>query len=207
MDEVQNYMLLIKELVVGLVAVFATYIAWRGLGAWRSQLYGSYHHEVARRVAVATLELRDEIKAFRAWLLAYTMLIPAKDFFNEIRNDNIAKLLFERCHEWVYRIEEKRLKLNEAMAEAEIIWGDNLTPAVSELNYLQNELKSEIEYAKLVSEDKILGDGGRIQGFLRESRAIRRLSDENDNDFFNTELNLAVSKIKSALKPSLMPVS
>ena len=56
---------LVSEVVVAIAVAVGSYVAWKGLGAWKQQLKGRADHELARRILVLLYKYRDAIDGGR----------------------------------------------------------------------------------------------------------------------------------------------
>lgn len=104
--------------------VFAVFIAWRGVNAWRRQASGQADLELARRLAVSALAFKES--AVPAWL-------DAKFCINQFRfgpqslNPPMMESIRVSMGERIRKREEVRINFGAVLQEAKAIWGSDFT--------------------------------------------------------------------------------
>ena len=103
----------IKDVVVGIAAAVAAYIAFQGLSAWRRELKGKSEYQLAKEVLRAAYKVREAFKHIRH-IAIYSYEYPEgmRDYHGHLKRENE--------HEGTAYVYEKRWeKLDEAFRELE----------------------------------------------------------------------------------------
>jgi hypothetical protein len=108
-ETIQAYVTLAKDIITGLAAIAAAYVAFVGLQTWKRQLTANAEYQLARRVLVAVYKVSDAINNCR--IFASEMDSEVVDVTQKIHDSKFDKL------------DEEQASLDVELLEAEAVWG------------------------------------------------------------------------------------
>ncbi len=181
---------LILEIINTLVIVVGAIVAFIGINAWKKQLKGSTEYELAKRYLKSVYKIRDAIKYVRNPFISIDeMAVALKE--NGVENPDYSNN--QQTNRAVYsvrwkKVMEARIDLDVELLEAEVIWGKEAVNVIGDLNAQINKLYVSL---KMFLEERN----------VKPDRDI--IYDIGDQDTFNPEVQKAIEKIESFIKPHL----
>lgn len=131
---------MLSDVAVGMAAVVAAYVAWRGLKTWKEQLSGTSEYELARRVLRALYTHRNAINGVRHPFMSVEEMPEPEDAGEmsreQVRHHGIAKAYQARWD----RVMAARRELDAELLEAEVLWGAELGSRFKAIEALEREL-------------------------------------------------------------------
>lgn len=131
---------MLSDVAVGMAAVVAAYVAWRGLKTWKEQLSGTTEYELARRVLRALYTHRNAINGVRHPFMSVEEMPEPEDAGEmsreQVRHHGIAKAYQARWD----RVMAARRELDAELLEAEVLWGAELGSRFKAVDVLEREL-------------------------------------------------------------------
>lgn len=131
---------MLSDVAVGMAAVVAAYVAWRGLKTWKEQLSGTTEYELARRVLRALYTHRNAINGVRHPFMSVEEMPEPEDAGEmsreQVRHHGIAKAYQARWD----RVMAARRELDAELLEAEVLWGAELGSRFKAIDALEREL-------------------------------------------------------------------
>ena len=131
---------MLSDVAVGMAAVVAAYVAWRGLKTWKEQLSGTSEYELARRVLRALYTHRNAINGVRHPFMSVEEMPEPEDAGEmsreQVRHHGIAKAYQARWD----RVMAARRELDAELLEAEVLWGAELGSRFKAIDALEREL-------------------------------------------------------------------
>lgn len=193
-----------KDVVLSTAAFVGMLVAVMGLQTWNRQLKGSVEYELTRRLLRCTYRLREAIKDVRhPVMLGEEMVLTdeqSKLNMREKRHRGLANAYQSR---WS-KVTAGRTELHAELLEAEVVWDKSIHDTFKSLFDLQQELFADI-YLTVEMADPSQSE--ESSAAWREMRAIKRrvIYDLQGarNDPFSGEIEVAIEKIESYLKPHL----
>lgn len=171
--------------VVAVATAAGVVIAKRGLKAWRVQLEGSAHFDLARRLLLEVYRLRDALEGVRTPLMLVNEAAGADpDVPWEISR-------YER--RW-QRVLDTLAPLNVCIYEAQILWGD-------EARNLMHELRSQIWTLNHALSTSLQSKRAHSESLTQEQRDV--LYGGMGDDVFSVELQALVAKFEEHVRPHL----
>jgi hypothetical protein len=201
--EINEWVSTIKEVIIGLSAVFATIFAYVGLNTWRKELKGKSEYQLAKDVMKSVYKVRDAFQHVR------NPAIFAYEYPDEMR-DYSGHLKPEQEYEGAAYVYEKRWeKMTEAFSEleehhldAQVEWGPEFQNVIMNLRTCRAELLVEIQ--RLLDEKKNPHRITRDRESLEKAFSI--LYDHGGNtefDKFTPKINAAVKEFEVWLRPHI----
>ncbi|MFC2023950.1 hypothetical protein ACFLT5_04365 [Chloroflexota bacterium] len=139
---------LIKDIFTILAAIVAGYVAVAGVNTWRKQLTGKTEYEVARRLLRATYALRDAIRSVRSPFMSGGEIASAMERVGiEPEPGQVQTPLPVRRAAYEERWKEVTDALSTLSAEAfeaEVLWGEGVTSALTPLRGAVNVLHANL---------------------------------------------------------------
>ncbi len=118
------------EIFSSAATVFAVFIAWRGINAWRRQASGQADLELARRLAVGALAVKES--AVPAWVDA-KFSINQFPFGAQSLNPPLMESIRVSMGARIKSREQSRLEFGALLQEAKAIWGSAFTDKYNQL--------------------------------------------------------------------------
>lgn len=170
--------------VIAVATAVGVFIAARGLKAWRVQLEGSAHFDLARRLLLEVYRLRDALEGVRSPMMLRSEAAGADpDVPWEVS-------AYER--RW-QRVLDILAPLDVCIYESQILWGD-------ETQKLMHELRSQmgkLNFAVSVSLQSKRAD----EGLAQEQRDV--LYGGMGDDAFSVALQAIVARFEAYVRPHL----
>lgn len=119
----QGTMSFIKDLVVSCAAVFAAFVAYKGINEWRAEESGKADFELARRIGKAVFQLRDLLAdARRPLIMGYEFPEAYDSSDKESQADAYAHLFNSRF----LPVRDCVIEIQSLRNEAEALWGKDI---------------------------------------------------------------------------------
>ena len=195
-----------KDVIIAGAAVATASIAYSGLNKWRAEIRGRADFETARRLTLATYQLRDALRQARSPLiLAQEFPEGYHEHFGAKKSDE------EEADAWrhVYSnrwapVMKVVQELDAAALEAEAaMWPGNVRETVDALRVCASDLFGAME-----SMIENAACGGRIFGSSPDHALTtrQRLSSSvsGDDNPMNSQIVAAVADIENLLRPHLV---
>lgn len=191
----------VKDIFVGLAAIFATFFAYLGLTAWREELKGKAEYQLAKEVLKSVYKVRDAFEHVRNPAI-YQFEYP-KDML-----DHQGYLKQEHEYEGTMYIYEKRwAKMSEAFREleehhldAQVEWGSEFQNVIMKLRSCNTNLLVTIQ--QFLERKKHPRDFEPANAEkLAEERSI--LYQHEKNDIFSREIQEAIKAFEDWLRPHI----
>jgi hypothetical protein len=185
---------IIKDVVVALAAVFAAFVAFSGLRAWRRELKGKSEFTRAKEVLKAVYRVRYafwDVRNPAIWQYEYP-----KDMC-----DSDGRLKKENSYEGRLQVYEKRWKnlenafnqLKEQHLDAEVEWGHDFQDVIEPLLKCQGELMVAIQQYLEPHSDRTVPDENQSKW----SEIVHR----SRNDKFTQQIDAAIQEFEKRLRP------
>jgi hypothetical protein len=194
----------IKDIIVGLAAIIGAVSALIGLQAWRRQLRGNTHYEVARRLLKAIYKTKRFIQQVR------NPVIPAIESYQAIIAKQVEGTFKDidyegKVAEAVYAIRWEKLmaiavELDLELIEAEVLWGKDIRDKVFDLYKSIHELRYAIDRhiaIKAKLKTVTVQENKEIEDFLYGTH-------DPGNNKFSLRINGLVEEIEKFVKPYLL---
>lgn len=190
--------------VLALAALVAAYVAWAGLRTWRKQLVWTEGHNVAIQVIRATYLLRDALQSVRNPFMDVSeapgigLGLPSEEA------DRAYIEAVQRAYDnrWKAVLDASR-KLEEALLEAEVLWGRAARTAFQDIAVCRGRLLVALRQHLRWLRDKRAAE--RAEGAARQQvdDLIYDVSTEATPDPYYRTLLAAVQVIEDGMKPHL----
>jgi hypothetical protein len=162
-------------------------IAAFGLTTWRKQLEGSAHFELARRLLLEVYRVRDSVEAVRH---------PFMESSEAAGSDPDVPWEIAAYEKRWRGVVEAEARLRVCTYEARILWGEDITVVVSELNGAVQSLYLVLaEFADLKREHEAK------QALSQEQREL--LYGRGQDDPFSERMLSAVEQFEAYVRPHL----
>ena len=195
---------MLSDVAVGLAALVAAYVAWRGLKTWKEQLSGTTEYELARRVLRALYAHRDAISGVRHPFMSVEEMTVHDDAGEmsreQVRHRGLAKAYQARWD----RVVAARSELAAELLEAEVLWGVELGSRFRAIDALERELF--VAVGMYVSAHDPAMSEMRREALERRAAARRDVMFGNFDDGpdpYLSEYEAAVRGIEDYLRPHL----
>jgi hypothetical protein len=191
----------VKDLMTGSAALFAAFVAFRGLSTWERQLKGNAEFDCARGLARSTYALRDELQRCRS-----TMILPHEFPGGQVTTP--ANTAQERAEGLAHaygnrwdRVLEVAKEFDVSSLEAEALWGPALQERVQALRACVTRVNQAImlEIRNERDEGRLFGGAEKLEAHVHA--ALWR--DGDPNNPFEQQLNKAVGGLEDVLRPHL----
>jgi hypothetical protein len=169
-----NILSAISNIVLAIAAIIGVIIAKCGLSTWRHELKGQFDLVVARRVMQLVYEVRNQIRQLRS------------------------SPLCEICETHYKRLNKTLCKLDVALLEAEVLWGERLNPAKQLLK--DCILKYDLSVIRYKLEQKRHAKVNEEESKKAESILW---GNHDQEDQFWQSIKHAVSEFENVLRPYL----
>lgn len=183
-------------------ALVAATAAWRGLGAWQSQLIGQADHDLAGRILSHALNARDAVLEVRE---PYALFVAPTSEGKSTSCSGVADATIARYQERMRAVDRAIAELDVTLVEAEALWGDRLLGPRAHLG----EAKSRL-YRAIVDYFRVLRD--EVNPLTRpnaDAEAARHNADlfgfetESQKDVIGESLKAGVAEFEAALVPRM----
>jgi hypothetical protein len=205
-DTIQSYVTLIKDIITGLSALVAASIAILGLQAWKKQLKGKTEYELAQRLLRAIYKVREALAVVRNPFQSAAEIAAAmkeSSIEGDIINNPTIRAQSERAvyeKRW-QKVQEAFVDVESTLLEAEAIWGqpvkDSVKPLQDCISTLAINIKKHLRNIEKQPRNFDSQEEEKIDDI------IYGFSGDSDNNLFSKEINTAVSKMESFLRPRL----
>jgi hypothetical protein len=195
----------VKDAILALAAIVAGYVGLMGLSTWRRQLKGNAEYLLAKSVLKAVYELREAIKGARFPVMTY--------FRDPDMPEEKLKDLSEQEKKWhaiaqAFRqrwepVPKAKANLDEAVLEAEVVWGPRIAEKTALLNGLLAELLGAIE-DYLDSQNPHLVQEKPEPGELKARREIMYARGDASKDEYLRRLLATIRGIEDELRPHII---
>jgi predicted ATP-grasp superfamily ATP-dependent carboligase len=180
---------LILQVINTLAVLIGTYVAIRGINAWKKQMRGSTDYQLARRYLKAAYKVREAIREARSSSIHVEEMVAANKE-NEMNTNNLMDKKNTRA---VYsvrweKVRDAMIDLQVELMEAEVSWGKEVVSV--------NEILKKIANTLFVNIKMYLDHG---TGYADMSI----ISNYEPEDKFSSEIDEAINKIEIFLRPHL----
>jgi hypothetical protein len=171
--------------VIAVATAVGVFIAARGLKAWRVQLEGSAHFDLARRVLLEVYRLRDALEGVRSPMMLRSEAAGADPEAPwEIS-------VYER--RW-QRVLDVLAPLDVCIYECQILWGN-------EAQRLMHELRSQMGQLNFAVSMSLQSKQADNEGLTQEQRDV--LYGGTGDDAFGVALQAIVARFEAYVGPHL----
>ena len=206
LQELHEYVSLVKDIVTTLSAVTVAGIAILGLQTWKKQLKGKTEYELARRLLRTVYKVRDAIRLVR------NPIMGAGEISQALQENNIEVDQHDERFDAISQrsVYQRRLdKVQDALTElaldvfeAEAIWGQGIREKLEPLRKSVLTLFADIMlYLEQIEEpDRHILDretAHKIRGVIYEC------SEDPSKDSFTAEIIEAIKQVEDYLRPHL----
>jgi hypothetical protein len=167
---------LILQVINTLAVLIGTYVAIRGINAWKKQMRGSTDYQLARRYLKAAYKVREAIREARSSSIHVEEMVAANKE-NEMNTNNLRE-----------KVRDAMIDLQVELMEAEVSWGKEVVSV--------NEILKKIANTLFVNIKMYLDHG---TGYADMSI----ISNYEPEDKFSSEIDEAINKIEIFLRPHL----
>lgn len=195
-----------NSVATSMAALVAAGVAFVGLRTWREQLTGRTEYELARRLFRRVLEVRDAIAAARHPFMSAAELSEAvKRAGIEAKPEDAMASRLAYGERW-NRVSNALSDMQVDLLEAEVLWGDAIQSAASELHGCAATLYGAIRaYLREIERD------GPFRDAAAEQRAIDHFDRSSEivflgaagSDAFADRVQGAVQQFEGLLRPKL----
>ncbi len=199
----QEYVLIVKDVVLAIAGVITAAVAVIGLQTWSRQLRGTANFEAASALARSTYKLRDQIWSCRSPVIL-------KNEFPEWYASKVGALqASEKLNAYVHVFDARWSSVYESLQEfdaqtleAEALLGNEIRKRTDMLRQSLQRLRAAIEaYIDDVGSDGNMFKSDPEFGRKIQSEVLR--SGQLQNDELSNEIALAIRAIEDELKPHL----
>lgn len=194
----------IKDVLVGLSAVFAAVFAYLGLSAWRKELKGKAEYQLAKDVLKSVYRVREAFKHVR------NPIIYQYEYPEEMR-DHHSNLKKEQDYEGTAYVYEKRWEvmveafgeLEEHHLEAQVEWGPEFQDVIKKLRSCRIELLIAIEQMlerKKNPRERALTSA---EESAEERSVLYHLGSDSKHDKFTPQIDEAINDFEEWLRPHI----
>jgi len=202
-ENIQPYVTLVKDVVMGIAAIVAFVIAILGYGAWKDQLKGRTEYDVARSLLRSTLKVRDAIAHVRTHYMPSGEISHAlKEAGVEIAQDDPHYSFYLNAAVYQQRfnvLREANSQFHADLVEAEAIWGNEVREVVKPLGQATNELYWTID-TMLAERHAGEWPPQDREERLQQVKVLHRIGKDNP---FSARVDDAVNGIEDYLKQYL----
>lgn len=194
----------IKDVVVGIAAAVAAYIAFQGLSAWRRELKGKSEYQLAKEVLRAAYKVREAFKHIRH-IAIYSYEYPEgmRDYHGHLKRENehegtayVYKKRWEKLDEAFRELEEKHL-------EAQVEWGAKFQDVIVPLRTCRAELLVAIQMMLDRKKNPYNTAPRKAEEIAEERSVLYHIGEESKYDKFTPQINEAVDKFEQWLRPHI----
>lgn len=192
----------VKDIVVAISAATATYIAFKGLGAWQRELKGKSEYQLAKDVLRSVYKVREAFKHIR------NPMIMSYEYPEEMRS-HTGHLKEENRYEGTLHVYEGRWKLmtdafkelEDRNLEALVEWGSEYQNTIVPLRKCRGELLMAVQ--DTVGRYKNPHEENwKSRGEMAEEKSILYyLGEDSEHDKFTSEINAAIELFEQWLRP------
>lgn len=184
-----------RDIVLGLSAAVTAGFAALGIGAWRNEMKGRVHYDLARRYLLATLKVRDGLTKVRNPMLAASEYPEGYDFTRASPTQRMEATRHVYSQRWDSIREEIR-DFQATALEAEVHFGSRASEASA-------ELQSCIKRILIAT-----GHIARIEGEKNVSDQLSRRAetdawDSGEDNEMTQEILARVALIEEVVRPYL----
>ncbi len=192
----------IKDIAVGLSAVFAAFIAYKGINTWRDELKGKSEYQLAKDTLRAVYKVSEAFKHVRGPAI-YSYEYP------EEMTDSHGHLKNEFRHEGTAYVYENRWKvMHEAFIELEklhldamVEWGSEYQDIIVPIRKCRIEVQLAVQHLLSRYQNPHEPDWMDKEEKKRQQAVLYYAGDDSKYDTFTPEINNAVSKFEEWLRP------
>jgi hypothetical protein len=212
MSELQNFILLLKDVVTILSASTVAIVAVLGLRTWKNQLRGKTEYELARRLLKAVYRVRSTIGMVRAPLIfageARQALreagIEVENPLNQDAQPQTEGAVYQRWD----KLQEALTELNVEACEAEALWGQDIQNRLGQLGKNVTTLRAKIALYLYYLNHPIQGVPDEKleveRDIIQRTRRIIYAIDEPEQDGFGASLQTSIKEIEDYLRQYLV---
>lgn len=211
LQEVQEYVSLVKDIITALSALTVAVIATLGLQTWKKELKGRTEYELARRLLRAVYKARHAIHLVRNPFMYAGEIIQSLQEAN-IQVDQHDQRYNAISHRAVYmrrwqKVEDALTELQLDTFEAEVIWGQEASEKMRPLRKNVSTLFANIQlYLRQLEEPPgyTLDSETSFQRRQEIERVIYYdLGEDPTRNSFTVEITESVTQIEEYLRPHL----
>jgi hypothetical protein len=190
--------------VVAGASIFGAYLAYRGLNTWREQVRHNSEYEIAKRLIMSALRLRDAIDSFRNPFMTSAELTPEEakglDPAPGKNGPSLSDLVWPI--RWK-RVQEAASNFYVVTLEAEVIWEEKIDSIARRIRECVSELHSSATlYREMTGNDD--PDSHRVKIELRD--VIMNSQRNKDPNAFTLKVEAAVQSVRDFVKPIMKAV-
>ncbi len=194
----------IKDIAVGLSAVYAAFFAYKGINTWREELKGKSEYQLAKDTLRAVYKVREAFKYVRGPIIyAYEypeeMTSPSGHLKPECRYEGTAYVYDNR---WK-RLHEAFLELEEYHLEAMVEWGSAHQDTIVPLRECRVKVQMAIQHLLSRYKDPDEPDWMSIDERKEQQGVLYYGGEKSKFDSFTPEINLAVMRFEDWLRPHI----
>lgn len=191
-----------SNVLVGLSAAAAAFLAYRGLSTWRAELKGKSEYQLAKDVLKSVYKVREAFKYVRhAAIYAY-------EYPEEMR-DHHGGLMREHNYEGTKHVYEKRWeRMVEAFNEledhhllAQVEWGSEFQDKIVKLRNCRVELLIAIEDLLEGKRDPQVARERDREETAKQRAVLYQMGAGSRHDTFTPQIDEAVKEFENWLRP------
>ena len=207
LQEVQEYLSLVKDIITALSALTVAVIATLGLQTWKKELKGRTEYELARRLLRAVYKTRDAIRLVRNPFMSAGEISQSLQQAN-IEVDQHDERFGAITQGSVYQTRWKKVQdafteLQLDTFEAEVIWGQEASEKMRPLRKNVSTLFANIQiYLKHIEEPSRYTLDTETRQEMETVIYDPGLEDPSRNSF-TVEITQSVRQIEQYLRPHL----
>jgi hypothetical protein len=194
--------LLIKDVLTLILTIFGLYIAWSGLLTWKKQMKGTKEFETAYNLNYSILKLREAVNHVRHPAIWPSESAKAIKFAREKYPDKSDSELEKDTHGYVYemrweQISKASTEMESHLLAAEVLWGKDVLDLTKPLDKKISELNISLKKTFRHIPEKSTED------YTKREEVIYGGLDSEEDNHYNKELNLVISKIEEYIKKKI----
>jgi hypothetical protein len=203
MNDIHEFITLIKDIVLTVTAIIASYVGLKGLDTWQRQLKGNTEYDLAKRLLKIVYELREAIAYVRHPFIQYSQepnLLEEKREGLSQREKEWYAMVQAYGKKWEY-VAKAQTDLQTILFEAEAIWGGEIVEKVMYLIKLVNELSFAIQENLEARRPNLDSERFNAEENKRTNEImLARSPAEAEKDEYKKSLDAVISSIEEHLK-------
>ena len=181
----------VSNAVVALAAAFAAWFGWRSVNAWQHEMKGKDEYDLSRRILRALYKVRGAFSYVRRPYLLFSE--EENKLYMENPIDGLEMIFQENWD----ALKDAMIELEIEMAEAEVIWGQEVTQHMRSLRWSATRINSAIiDFLSYTRRP-----GPKDEEYERE--LYKKIHVSTDDDPLSQEIAKTIKNIEDQFKPFL----
>jgi hypothetical protein len=192
----------VRDIVLTGCALSGTFLAWRGVSAWRRELQGRTEYDLARRVLAGVYRVRDAIGRVRSPMMLTSEYADRAGRDPNSHTADPDDIAYAYQRRWT-PLQDALTSLEVDLLEAEAIWHDELRECSKQLKSCVATLFASVHSYIRAQRRDYPGADPDLKFIRKLEHVIWPMGTDGQPDEYGQKLSGAIASFETLLRPHL----